>query len=250
MYLNEPNLMDIVKKQFRFKLNANGASFFTFVLLQVGVIVLAVIGNSHNFFYSSDESVVSIVMLSNDNNMGIASLWAFILGIMLTTRTKQSESFSFVSSRLSNHLSNLLFMLFASSFAGISVALSSSAIKFFGFLVHGQMVVHSPSLIESPYDFIVRIITAIAYLLLFFIIGYSISSLIQANKLVIVLFVLIWILFTSTTEFWNGEEYLLAIILFFGSEHSLFLFALKISGTIIGLFTISAVLTNRLEVRN
>ena len=44
MYLNEPTLADIVKKQFHFKLNANAASFSTFVLLQVGAIVMAIIG--------------------------------------------------------------------------------------------------------------------------------------------------------------------------------------------------------------
>ena len=142
MYLNEPTLDDIVKKQFRFKLNANAASFSTFVLLQVGTIIMEIFGSNHGFLYSSNGSLVSIITLSNDTNIVMAMVWAFVLGIMLTTRTKQSESFSFVSTRLSNHFSNLLFMLFASLVAGISVVLSSSAIKLVGFLVHGEMVVH------------------------------------------------------------------------------------------------------------
>src|SRR6185437_5077543 len=138
------------KKQFRFKLNANAASFSTFVLLQAGAIILAIIGNSHRFFYDSDDSMVSIVMLSNDTNIVIAMVWAFVLGIMLTTRNKQSESFSFVSTRLSNHLSNFVFMLFASLVAGGCAVLSSSAIKLFGFLIHGEMVVHSSSIADNP----------------------------------------------------------------------------------------------------
>ena len=40
MYLNEPTLEDIVKKQFHFKLNANAASFSAFMLLQVVAIIL------------------------------------------------------------------------------------------------------------------------------------------------------------------------------------------------------------------
>ena len=194
--------------------------------------------------------MVSIITLSNDTNMGLAMVWAFVLGIMLTTRTKQSESFSFVSTRLSNHFSNLLFMLFASLVAGISAVLSGSAIKFFGFLVHGEMVVHSSSIAENPNNLLLQLITAISYVLLLFLIGYLISSLIQANKLFIALFVVAWILLTSVNEYWDATEYALAIIQFFGAERSALLFILKISGTVLGLFTLSTLVTNRLEVRN
>ncbi|QUW21072.1 hypothetical protein JSQ81_14805 [Sporosarcina sp. Marseille-Q4063] len=250
MYLNEPTLNDIAKKQFRFKLNANAASFSTFVLLQVGAIILAILGNSHGFLYSSDDSTVSIVTLANDTNMVIAMIWAFVLGIMLTTRIKQSESFSFVSTRLSNHLSNFLFMLFASLIAGVSAALSSSAIKLFGYLVHGEMVVYSSSIVENPNNLLLQLITAISYILLLFLIGYLIGSLVQANKLFIAFFAVAWIFFTSMNDYWNGTEYALAIIQFFGSERSALLFILKISGTVLGLFTLSTLITNRLEVRN
>jgi hypothetical protein len=250
MYLNEPTLNDIVKKQFRFKLNANAASFSTFVLLQAGAIILAIIGNSYRFFFNSDDSMVSIVMLSNDTNIGIAMVWAFVLGIMLTTRNKQSESFSFVSTRLSNHLSNFVFMLFASLVAGGCAVLSSSAIKLFGFLIHGEMVVHSSSIADNPNNIFLQLITAFAYVLLLFLIGYSISSLIQVNKFFIALFALVWILFTSMNGDWNGPEYAFAILKFFGSERSVFLFILKFSATILGLFAISTLITNRLEVRN
>ncbi|MBO1910890.1 hypothetical protein J4G37_39615, partial [Microvirga sp. 3-52] len=177
MYLNEPTLEDIVKKQFRFKLNANAAFFSTFVLLQVGAIFLSILGTDHSFYYSSDDSNVSIITLSNDTNIVIAMVWAFVIGIMLTNRTKQSESFSFVTTRLSNHLANFLFMLFASLVAGISAVLSSSAIKLFGFLVHGEMVVYASSIVENPSNLLLQLITAISYVLLLFLIGYSISSL-------------------------------------------------------------------------
>ncbi len=141
-------------------------------------------------------------------------------------------------------------MLFASLVAGISAVLSGSAIKFFGFLVHGEMVVHSSSIAENPNNLLLQLITAISYVLLLFLIGYLISSLVQANKLFIALFAVAWILLTSVNEYWDGTEYALAIIQFFGAERSALLFILKISGTVLGLFTLSALVTNRLEVRN
>ena len=250
MYLNEPTLADIVKKQFHFKLNANAASFSAFVLMQVAAIFLALVGNSHSFYYSSDDSVALVVTLSNDMNVGLAMVWALFLGIMLTTRIKQSESFSFVTTRLSNHLANFQFMVFASLVAGISVALAGSAIKLIGFLIHGEMVVYSSSFVQNPGDFLVSIVTAIAYVLLLFLIGYFIGSLVQLNKIFIALFVLAWILLTSINGNWNGMEYAMIIIDFFGAERSIPLFILKFSGTILGLFMISTLVTNRLEVRN
>ena len=250
MYLNKPTLADIVKKQFHFKLNANAATFSTFVLLQIGAIVMALIGSTHSFYYSSDDSVVLVITLSNDMSVGLAMAWAFFLGIMLTTRIKQSESFSFVSTRLSNHLSNFLFMLFASLIAGVSVVLAGSAIRLLGFLIHGEMVVHSSSLVESPSNFILQILTAIAYVLLFFLIGYSISSFVQLSKLFIALFVLIWILLSTINGNWDGTEYAMTLIQFFGYERSILLFILKVCGTVLSLFAISTFITNRLEVRN
>ena len=207
MYLNEPTLADIVKKQFHFKLNANAASFSAFVLLQVAAIFMALVGSSHSFYYSSDESVALVVTLSNDMNVGLAMVWALFLGIMLTTRIKQSESFSFVTTRLSSNLANFQFMLFASLVAGISAALAGPTIKLLGFLKHGEMVVYSTTLVQNPSDFLVRILTAIAYVLLLFMIGYFIGSLVQLNKIFIALFVVIWILLTSLNGYWNGMEY-------------------------------------------
>ena len=141
-------------------------------------------------------------------------------------------------------------MLFASIVAGISVALASSTIKLLGFLIHGEMVVYSSTLIQSPSDFLVRILTAIAYVLLLFMIGYSIGSLVQLNKIFIALFVLAWILLNSMNGNWNGMEYVMVIIDFFGAERSILLFSLKFSGTILSLFMFSMLVTNRLEVRN
>lgn len=249
MYLSEPKLSDIVKKQFRFKLNAHAAYFSTFVFIQIGALILAITGGGYTF--SDDSSFnVKVVELSNNANVGLAMAWALFLGIILTTAARRNEAFSFVATRLSNQLANFLFMLTASLFAGIIAALTGPVLKLFGILRYGEMVVYTPGITAAPGDFVLRIITVIAYVLLFFLIGYAISSLVQLHKVFIGIFIILWIAFSSSTENWNGAQYLANIFEFINYEQSLPLFLLKISGTVLCLFSFSALITNRLEVRN
>lgn len=249
MYLNEPSLFDIVKKQYHFKLNAHSTALTTFMLLQIGALFLSFSSNKYTIDYAFSSNL-SVIHLSNDLNVILAIIWAFFLGIMLSTAVRRNEAFSFITTRLSNHFANFLFMLTAALFAGMIAALTGPVLKLFGFLFYKEMIVYTPSIIEAPIDFLFRIITAIAYVLLFFLIGYTTSSLIQLNKLFIVGFVVLFIIFSSSTESWSGAQYLANLFSFFGDEQSLPIFLLKISGTVLGLFAVSALITNRLEVRN
>lgn len=248
MYLNETKLGDIVKRQFRFKLNAHAAAFTTFVLLQIGALFLAFSGSKHIWY----DSVANVTLfnLSNDLNVGLSLIWAFVLGIMLTTSVRRNESFSFVTTRLSNQLANFLFMLTASLFTGLITALTGPVLKLIGILRYGDMVIYTPGIIEAPTDFFMRIITAVAYILLLFLIGYTISSLVQLNKLFIGFFIALYIASSIVTSSWDGTQYAITIINFFSNEHFLPFFLLKICGTVLGLFAVSALVTNRLEVRN
>lgn len=249
MYLSEPKLSDIVKKQFRFKLNAHAAYFSTFVFLQIGALILSITGGSYSVSYDSFSSV-KIINLSNDTNVGLAMIWALIFGIILTTAPRRNEAFSFITTRLSNHFANLLVILTASFFAGIIAALTGPVLKLLGFSIYEEMVVSTPGIIAAPSDFVLRMITATAYVLLFFLIGYLISSLVQLHKLFIGVLILLWIVFSTTTGSWNGSQYIGYIYEFFSSEQSLLFFSLKIIGTVVTLFAISTIITNRLEVRN
>lgn len=249
MYLSEPKLIDTVMRQYRFKLNANAASFTTLVFLQIGALFLAFTSLQYTVSYDSGSSV-TVINLSNNINVVLAMAWAFILGIIVTTAVRRNESFSFVTTRLSNQLANFLFMLTASFFAGIIAALTGPALKLIGFLRYGEMVDYTTGIITAPSDFFLRIITAISYVLLLFLIGYTISSLIQLNKLFIGVFIVLWIALSTVSESWDGTQYLSNVFNFFSEEQSLLFFLLKISGTVLGLFAVSAFITNRLEVRN
>ena len=248
MYLTEPKLSDIVKKQYRFKLNAHAAAFTTLIIIQMVTIFLTVWENGSSHFHGSFSSI-KWMTFSNESTFLFTILWAFILGIMLTSATRRNEPFSFVTNRLSNQFANFLFMLTAALIGGFTAALTGPALKLFVFLLYDEVNVVTPGLLAAPGDFFIRIITAIAYVLLFFLIGYTISSLVQFNKLFIVILLVGWFASFNGLGGWNSARYFSSIVEFFGAEQSMFVFLIKICGTVLLLFTVSAASTNRMEVR-
>lgn len=245
MYLTEPKLFDIVKKQFRFQLNTSGAAFTTLIILQ---IITSIPGFSSAHYYPdlSEFPNIGFINLSNDGPVGVTILWALFMGFLLTSSARRNESFTFVTTRLSHHLSNLAFMLTSAVISGITVALTGSAIKLLTFLRHSEVIVNTPGLMTAPGDFMLRIVTAITYIALFFLIGYTIGSLLQQIVWFIPIVIIGWIIFVFGFQPFN----LGSIASFFANEYSVTLFLLKISGTIIALFTFSVAITNLLEVRN
>lgn len=248
MYLTEPKLLDIVKKQFRFKLNASGAAFTTLIILQ---IITSFPGFSGTRYYPDfgEFPNIQFITTSNDGPVGVTIFWALFLGVMLTSNARQNESFTFVANRISHHLSNLGFMLTAAVISGFTVVLTGSAIKLLTFFRYGEVMVNTPGLLASPGDFLLRLVTAIAYIALFFLIGYTIGSLLQQKVWFIPLLIIGWMLYSTT--FITGYRLLDLgrIASFFANEYIVALFLLKISGTIIALFAFSVAITNRLEVR-
>jgi len=250
MYLTEPKLFDIVKKQFIFKMNASGAAFTTLIILQIITSLTGTIGTGR-FPKFSEYPNVEFILTSNDGSVALTILWAIILGGLITSNARKKESFAFVSTRISHHLSNMIFMLTASIISGITAALMGSAIKLFAFLKYGDIIVNTPGLLANPTEFFARIIVAIAYTLLFFLVGYTIGSFI-ARKIWFILVVLLigWIFSSFILGFWNGPQAFEGVSNFYGNEQSIALFLIKIIVTVITLFAVSVATTNKLEVRS
>jgi len=155
MYLTEPKLFDIVKKQFIFKMNASGAAFTTLIILQIITSLTGTIGTGR-FPKFSEYPNVEFILTSNDGSVALTILWAIILGGLITSNARKNESFAFVSTRISHHLSNMIFMLTASIISGITAALMGSAIKLFAFLKYGDIIVNTPGLLANPTEFFAR----------------------------------------------------------------------------------------------
>lgn len=246
MYLTEPKFFDIVIRQFRFKMNANAAAFTTLIILQV---VLLFTNISGGFSHGYDALQLYEQSLSNDAVVAATLFWACILGFLLTSEAQRNESFTFVSNRLSYHVTNFLFMLTASIIGGVTAVLTGSVVKLYAILQFEDIIVTTPGLLVAPSDFFIRLATAIAYTLLFFMVSYTIGMFIQLNKIFLLLFVIGWIALTIIENTWATFSFMQSIFAFFWHEHSMAVFLLKVSSTILGLFATSILITNRLEVR-
>lgn len=245
MYLTEPRLIDVVKQQFRYKLNAYTGVFTSLLVMQlIGIFI--------SFENSSSMGLGSLTIIqrfsSNDAAVGFTLIWALSMGILLTTIAHRNDAFSFVSNRLSHHLASILFLLSISTIGGITASLSGSLIQFVTMIRNHSAIIESAGMFDTPYDFSIRILTAILYTVLFAGLGYMIGAFIQRSKLVIPL-ILVAIFVFPYFLLGIGGGFLEEVVLFYGAETSFLLFLLKVSCTVAAFFIISMAITNKMEVR-
>ncbi len=244
MYLTEPRLFDVVKKLFRFKLNAYTGVFTSLLVMQLIGIFLS-FESSSSGFSGSDSLTINWQSSTNDISTVFTWVWAFSMGILMTTIAHRNDAFTFVANRLSHNLASILFLLSIATVGGITAALSGSLIQFITMLRNSSVIVEAVGIFDSPSDFCIRILTAILYTILFAGFGYMIGAFIQRSKLVIpFIFVALFILLVT-----GSGGFIAELVLFYGAETSLLLFLFKVLGTIVIFFAISIALTNKMEVR-
>lgn len=246
MYLTEPQFTDVVKKQIRYKWNAYSGVFSSLLIMQmIGFFFgLGTGGGSHG----SESIDISFTFSSGDSPAGFTFLWAFSMGILVTTLAYRNDAFTFVTNRLSHHLSSFLFLILASVIGGITAVLSSSFIKFISLFRDNMILIESVGLFDAPGDFFLRIVTSIAYTILFAGIGYAIGSFIQRSKLVIPVIVIVLFILPMFNSL-HATGLIEKVVAFYGTETSFLVFLVKVVVTVLVLFGISVTLTNRLEVR-
>lgn len=243
MYLTEPKFIDIVQQQFRFKMNANASAFTKLILLQFASLFM---NNSYGTSLGNNTIQIYEQNFSNTSIVGATWLWAFFLGLLLTSAAQRNESFTFVTNRFSYHGANFLFMLMASIIGGLTAVLMGSVLKLYALLrIENIIISLQQGLFAAPADFFIQLATAIAYTMLFFMLSYTIGMCIQLNKIFVLLFVIGWIALSFT----SGFSFIQPIYEYFANEHSISIFLLKVCSTVLGLFAISVAITNRSEVK-
>ena len=138
MSLSRASLMEVVKKQYLFKLKSFIQVFMTLVVLQLLAMLFSF--NGVGMMGSSNASVeMDIQYYSADIVVVFTMLWAFITAILITTKAYRNDDFAFVTNRLSSNLSNMLFLLTASILGGILAILSSYLMKVMMYLLGQQL---------------------------------------------------------------------------------------------------------------
>lgn len=245
MSLSTANLMDIVKKQYLFKLKANIDAFSSLVGIQVLAILFS-LGGSSIHSSSSEGFYIEIKYYSADIVVVFTMIWALVTAITITTKQYRNNDFTFVTNRISSSLSNILFLLTASFVGALTAVLSRYLIQMIGLIIYKEEFFTTAF---AGGEILLGLVAALIYIFTISSIGYLVGALIQINKLFAVLFPVLMIgsLFLDATM--DREPSLIKIFQFYVMESSIFLFIIKMVLTSALFFLASIGILNRMEVR-
>lgn len=248
MYLTETNTWEVVKKQFIYKLNAYAGAFTSLIFAQLLAFVFSYAGDST---YGTGSGNISITVKSFSGNVIIlfTFIWAFVTGISITSKQNRDGDFIFVTNRLTSNLSNIAFLLTANIFAGVTAMLASSLLKMVTYLLTDAEFIINFSHTLGPLELIIGILATTLYACLFSSVGYIIGTLVQLNKLFIVIIPSLFFGFLFLEAKLQGSGLLGTLFRFFSKETSLLLFIVKGCLTLFLLFSLANILSNRMEVR-
>ncbi len=247
MSLNEPTLFNVVLKQFKYKFTSYTGLFSSMMVLQILALFFSLNGIG-SFMGGSDTFEVKATTYSADFVIIFMLLWALFTSILITTRPYREDDFTFVTTRVSSHLSNALFLLAASFIAGTSAILSSFLLKIIIFLIGtGHFIAGNAA--AGFQGILIGIVATSLYILLFSSLGYIIGTLIQLNRAFAVIIPVLFIGFATFGERAGYGHTAKAIVEFFSTESSFVLFFVKVIVSAVLLFAGSIAIFNRMEVR-
>lgn len=246
MSLAKVNMWDVVKKQYRYKLKSYSQVLVSLMMIQLLAVVFS-LNSVSSSATSSNTLDLEIRYYSADIVVGFTILWGFITAIITTTKAHRHNDLIFISNRLCSNLSNLLILLTASIVGGITAMLSGFLLKLI-ILFKNNIIVDGMTGI-SPSDLLLGIVTTSLYIFLFCAIGYLAGTLVNLNRIFIILLpaLLIGSVFLAGTRGKSGaiENF---FILFF-TENSLPLFIAKVLIAAVLFFAGAFALSNRMEVK-
>ncbi|HEX9060484.1 MAG TPA: hypothetical protein VF941_09915 [Clostridia bacterium] len=250
MYLIEPRTIDIVIKQFLYKLKTNLSVFYGIAAIEL-FAVFAASGGVSSSGTSSTNLSVKVNLYSADIVIVFAIIWIFIASLRFSINQEEMD-FSLVSNRFCSNVSSMCFLAVASIVSGITASLYTVILRIAIYYGAGSGNIVSDNFFISPQYLVIGIASSILYIILFCSAGYLYGVLIRLSKL-FVLFVpacLIGELITLRIFNPSGHEfYISKITNFYFSESSLLLFFVKAIVTSIVLFTSALLISDRLEVR-
>lgn len=245
MSLTKTSLAEIVIKQYFHKLRANIDAFSALVGIQVLAVLFSFLGVSSSGM-SGNGMWITVKYYSADGVIIFTLFWAFVTAITVNTKQNRSQDFTFVTSRFSSGLSNILFLATAGLLGSVTAILAGNLIKAVLFLITNQSVYSFRSGAEE-------ITTGIAamffYLLLVSSIGYFFSSLTAISKVFILMIPVLIVGMIMLGETMNNQ-FFLNTLEFYVEERNIYLFSVKAVITACAFYTAGIAILQRMEVRN
>lgn len=240
MFLSNSTFGEVIKAQVKFKLNAFMGTIVSLIFVQLVGLLLSMNGTGMRGTSINNISI-NITMVSSDIVVIFVILWAFVVGNMMTT--KANDDLSFVASRLSSNLANIIVLCLMSLFAGITIVLSNYLLRII-VLLGDYNYMKSPGISDNPLNSVSSMAVMMVLILLVSAVGYLRGILVQYNKIFIYLFPVL-IIAMLVTKF--GQSILQYIFI---ESTSLFVLMVKLICLSIILFAFSIISSNRLEVRS
>lgn len=245
MSLATANLMETVKKQYSFKLKAYIDSFSSLVGIQLLAILFS-LGGSSSYTSFSDGIGLEVKYYSADIVIVFTMIWAFVTAITITTKPYRNHDFTYVATRLSSSLSNILFLLTASLLGATTAVFSRFLIQLIGFFLFDYQLYSAPINLGV---IALGIISSLIYIFSISSIGYLVGALVQVSKIFAVFIPVLFIgsLFLNAAT--QREPFLTKVVQFYAMETSVLLFLIKMLVTTALFFILSISILNRMEVR-
>lgn len=244
MSLTKTSVLAVAWKQFRFKTKIHAVKFITLLAAQLLALLLSFGGVSTSGF---DSDAISFIIryISGDLIVVFSLIWVFVTGYNVAGSSFKQD-FTFVSNRLSSHLSSIAFLLASAIIAGVTATLCGVLLRVLAVLVQGGQ--NYSGLFIPPLDLVSGIYAAILYTLLVSAGGYLFGMLVQKNRAFLVLVPALFLgaLFMKAE---TTGRLLIDAVYFFTKENSCFLFFLKVFLTATLLFGLVILFSNRMEVR-
>ncbi|MEH7235709.1 hypothetical protein [Bacillus sp. JJ1562] len=241
MYLTNASLLDVVKKQLFFKVRSYYGTFTSLATVQAIALLF-----SFNGVGQMGLSGITISTYSGSLVYVFTVFWAFITAITLTTKPYHYIDFSFVTNRMSSHLSTVGMLVVYSFIASLTSTFAGILLRVILFFKEDSSKIIANQFFLSFSDLLVGIYIGGLYLLLFASLGYFIGMFIQINKLfgfVIPALIIGWGIYEM--RFFDT----FSAFTFFAFETSILIFTIKVVVSVALLMWIVIVATNRLEVR-
>lgn len=245
MSLKTVHPLQIIKKQYDFKLRANIDSLSSLVGIQLLGIIFSLWGVATSGSFSENISI-SAKYYSADLVIAFTMIWGFTTAITITTKPHRYQDFIFVTNRLTSNVANICFLVTASVIGGVTAILSKRllilvATFFFDLVLYG-----TPFLFKQ---FLLGIIATILYILFASALGYLIGVLVQVSRLFVFIIPALFVGSLFLSEALQRDPIVMEMMQFYFLESSFFLFLIKTVLTAVLLFIASIMILNRMEVK-
>lgn len=249
MSLTTISMGSLVAKQYQFKLKAYVGLFNSLMVLQLLAILFSFGGSGQSGGSGGYGLQVSISYYSADLVVVFTILWAFISAILITTKAYREDDFTFVTNRVSGNLSNVLLLGTASILGGATALMAGYLIKVLMYYVfdYNQVIGIGPG--PSLQEFLIGLVATILTVFLFSSLGYLIGTLVQQNRIFVIVLPVIFFGLLIVGEQTLKIYPLVSIGEFYFQESSFWLFLSKVLITIALLFSGAVMMSNRMEVR-